>query len=173
MEERPRPGVVLVVLGEALLDIGEACADAVLVPLQRRQVDGVGEVRREQLVALCFEACSVGSEVGELLIPPRALLIEGGVDFGGEVSVVVLADRDLAVGVLDQAFGDLYGHGTAGAGGLLRGAAGADEVGVGGAARVRREVQQHPRPTRPAVQQTFQVVRVLDVPRHLRVARLQ
>lgn len=45
VEERPCPGVVFVVQGEALLDVGEARADAVLVPLQRWQVDGVGEVR--------------------------------------------------------------------------------------------------------------------------------
>ena len=61
VEERPRPGVVLVVFAEALLDVGEPGSDAVLVTLQRRQVDGVSEVRRQQLVALGFEACSVGA----------------------------------------------------------------------------------------------------------------
>jgi hypothetical protein len=55
VEERAPAGVVLVVLGEALVDVGEARADAVLVPLQRREVDGVGEVRGKQLVALGFE----------------------------------------------------------------------------------------------------------------------
>nr|WP_245995497.1 hypothetical protein [Luteococcus japonicus] len=152
MKERPCPGMVLVVLAEALLDVGEARAEAVLVPLQRGQVDGVGEVRGQQLVALCFETCPVGGEVGELLIPASALLIERGIDFGGEVSVVVLADRDVPVGVFDEPFGDLDGYGSTGAGGSLGGAAGADEVGVGGAARVSGEVQQHPRPARPAVQ---------------------
>ncbi len=98
MEERPCPGVVFVVQGEALLDVGEARADAVVVPLQRWQVDGVGEVRRQGLVALGFESGAVGGEVSKLLIPPSALLIERGVDFGGEVSVVGLADRDVAVG---------------------------------------------------------------------------
>ena len=144
MEERPRPGVVFVVLGEALLDVGESGADAVLVSLQRRQVDGVGEVRGQQLVALGFEPGAVGGEVGELLIPSGALLVERGVDFGGEVPVVGLADRDARVGVLDQPLGNLDGHGASGAGGLLRGAAGADEVGVGRAARVGGEVEQHP-----------------------------
>ncbi|MPM61876.1 hypothetical protein SDC9_108739 [bioreactor metagenome] len=65
------------------------------------------------------------------------------------------------------------GHGASGAGGLLRCAAGTDEVGVGRAARVGGEVQQHPRPTGAAVQQAFQVVGVRDVPCHLGVAGLQ
>lgn len=56
VEERPRAPVVLVMLDEALLDVGKPGADAVLVALQRGQVDGVGEVCGEKLVALCFEA---------------------------------------------------------------------------------------------------------------------
>lgn len=123
VEERPSTRVVFVVLGEALLDVGEARTDAVLVPLQRQEIDGVGEVRREELVALCFEPGSVGGEVGELLIPPSALLIERGVDFGREVTVVVLANRDAPGGVFDQPLGNLDGHGPAGAGRLLGGAA--------------------------------------------------
>jgi hypothetical protein len=59
------------------------------MPLQGRQVDGVGEVRLQQPVALRFEPGTGGGEVGELLIPPGALLIERGVDLGGEVPVVV------------------------------------------------------------------------------------
>jgi hypothetical protein len=55
VEERPAAGVVLVVLAQAVLDVGEPGADAVLVPLERGQVDGVGEVRGEQLVALGFQ----------------------------------------------------------------------------------------------------------------------
>ncbi|APF41182.1 hypothetical protein BHE16_09450 [Neomicrococcus aestuarii] len=128
---------------------------------------------REELVALGFEHGSVGGEVGELLLPAGALLIEHGSDLGSERPVVGLADRDAAVGVLDQPFGNVDRNCAAGAGGLLRGAAGADEVGVGGAARVGGEVEQHPRPARPAVQEPFQVVCVLDVPRHPGVARLQ
>lgn len=114
-----------------------------------RQVDGVGEVRDQQLAALGFEARPVRSEVSKLMIPPGALLIERRVDFGGEVPVVVVADRDVRLGVLDQAFGDLDGDGTSGAVGLLGRSPGADEVSAGRAARVRREVQQHPRPTQP------------------------
>lgn len=128
-------------LGEAPFDVGESCADAVLVAFQRREVDCVSEVRREELVALSFKPCPVGGEVGDLLVLSGALLIERGIDFGGEVTVVVFADRDVAVGVLDQPLGYLHGHGTAGTGGLPRGAAGADEVGVGGAARVGGEVE--------------------------------
>jgi len=55
-------------------------------------------VRGEQLVALVFKLGAVGGEVGELLIPPGALLIERGIDFGGEVPVVGLADRDVPQG---------------------------------------------------------------------------
>ena len=42
-------------IGESLLKVGERGSDAVLVPLERRQVDGVGEVRGEELVALDVE----------------------------------------------------------------------------------------------------------------------
>ncbi|MFI7647661.1 hypothetical protein ACIBTZ_16490 [Micromonospora sp. NPDC049460] len=145
--------MLFVVLGEAVFDVGEAGSDAVLVALQGGEVDGVGEVRSQQLVALGFQACPVRCEVGDLLIPARRALVERGIDFGDEVSVVGFADRDRCVGVLDEPLCDRDGYGTAGAGGLLRGAARADEVGVGGTARVGGEVQQHPRPTRPAVQQ--------------------
>ncbi|MEZ5085219.1 MAG: hypothetical protein R2722_02870 [Tessaracoccus sp.] len=130
-------------------------------------------MRREQLVALCFQARPVRREVGELLILTRAALVERGVDLGGKVLVVVFADRDVRVGVLDQPFRDLHGHRPSGAGGPLRRPTGTDEVGVGRAARVGREVQQHPRPAVAAVQQPFQMVGVLNVPGCVRVARLQ
>ena len=47
VEERPPSDVLLVVLAEAVLDVGEPGADAVLVSFERGQVDGVGEVRGE------------------------------------------------------------------------------------------------------------------------------
>ncbi|WP_237464568.1 hypothetical protein [Leucobacter luti] len=50
VEERAPSGVMLAVLGQATVHVGEAGADAVLVPLQRVKIDGVGEVRSEQLV---------------------------------------------------------------------------------------------------------------------------
>lgn len=137
VQERPSAGVLLVVLAEALLDVRQPGADAVLVSLERREVDGVGEVRGQELVALRFQARPVRGQVRELLIPPGTALVERGIDLGGEVPVVVLADRDVPVGVLDQPFRNLDGYGTAGAGGLLRCAARADGVGVGGAAPSR------------------------------------
>ncbi|HMR12311.1 MAG TPA: hypothetical protein PKE42_01120 [Arachnia sp.] len=173
MKERPTADVLLVVLAQALLDVREPSTDAVLVPLKRGQVDGVGKVRGKQLVALGFQARPVRGEVSELLIASRAALLKRGVDHGSEVPVVVFADRDAGVGIRDQPLGNLDGHGPSGAGGLLRGSAGADEVGVSRAARVGREVEQHPRPATAAVQQPLQVVRVLDVPGCVGVARLQ
>ncbi|WP_226841642.1 hypothetical protein [Brevibacterium sp. FME37] len=54
VEERASSGVVCVVFGQAAVDVRKACADAVLVPFEGGKVDGVGEVRGEQLVALRF-----------------------------------------------------------------------------------------------------------------------
>ena len=56
MEERPTADVLLVVLAQAVLDVREPSTDAVLVPLERGQVVGVGEMRGKQLVALSFQA---------------------------------------------------------------------------------------------------------------------
>nr|WP_241653349.1 hypothetical protein [Propioniciclava flava] len=173
VEERSAADVLLVVLTQALLDVSKPGADSVLVPLERGKVDGVSEVRGEELVTLSFQAHPVRGEVGELLIASRSALVEQGINLGGEVAVVGFADRDARVGVLDQPFRDLHGHSPSGAGGLLRCPARADEVGVGRASRVGREVEQHPRPAGSAVQQAFQVVGMLDVPGCMRVARLQ
>ncbi|WP_233548547.1 hypothetical protein [Galactobacter valiniphilus] len=52
VEERPPARVVFAVLGQASVHVGQARADAILMPLQRVEVDGVGEVRRKQLVGL-------------------------------------------------------------------------------------------------------------------------
>ncbi|WP_271403835.1 hypothetical protein [Kocuria palustris] len=68
VEERSSTGVLFVVLDEALLDVGQSGADAVLMSLERREVDGVREVRGEKLIALGFQACPVRGEVGELLV---------------------------------------------------------------------------------------------------------
>ncbi|WP_447589706.1 hypothetical protein [Microbacterium lacticum] len=116
VEERSTSCVPLIVLAQTLLDVGEPGADAVLVSLERWQVDGVSEVRGQQLVALCFQARPVRGEVSELLIAASRSLVERGVDFGGEVPVVVFADRDARVGVFDQALRNLDGHRSAGAG---------------------------------------------------------
>ncbi|MDK7698952.1 hypothetical protein [Cutibacterium avidum] len=101
-------------------------------------------MRGQQLVALGFQACSICGDVGEFVVAPGGALVEGGVYFGGEELIVGFADGDGGVGVFDEAFSDLDGHGTPRAGGLLGGTARADEVGVGGAARVGRVVEQHP-----------------------------
>ncbi len=50
VQERPGSRMFLVVLTETLLDISDARADAVLMPVERRQVDCVGDVRGEELV---------------------------------------------------------------------------------------------------------------------------
>lgn len=47
MKERAASDVLLVMLSKAMLDVSEACPDAVLMSFQGGQVDGVGEVRRE------------------------------------------------------------------------------------------------------------------------------
>ncbi|MDV7177328.1 MULTISPECIES: hypothetical protein [Micrococcus] len=112
MEERATAGVLFVVVGEALLDVGQPSADAVLMPLERREVDGVGEVRSQQLVGLGFELGAVGHEVGDFLVTARHVAVERGIDFCGEVSVSLVADRDARVGVRDEAFRDRDRHRT-------------------------------------------------------------
>lgn len=42
-------------VSEATVEIGQAGADAVLMPFEGLQVDGVGEVRGEEFVALILE----------------------------------------------------------------------------------------------------------------------
>lgn len=83
MEERPPAGVVLVVVGEALVDVCEPCADAVLVAFERRQVDGVGQEGGEELVALGLQPCPVRGQVRELLITPGGPLVERRIDLRG------------------------------------------------------------------------------------------
>lgn len=56
VQKRAAPGVLLGVGGEALVDVGEACADAILISLEGREVDGVREMGGKQLVALGFQA---------------------------------------------------------------------------------------------------------------------
>nr|WP_260279437.1 hypothetical protein [Propionibacterium freudenreichii] len=165
--------MVLAVLGEAAVHVGEAGADAVLVALQRVEADGVGEVRGEELVGLCFQPGPVRGQIGQFLIVPGVALVERGIDVGGEALVGAVVDGDARVGVGDEPFGDGDGHGPSRAGGFLGGSAGADEVGVGDAARVGGEVEQHPRPAGAAVKESLQVVGVLDVAGHPRRPRPQ
>ncbi|AXK45303.1 hypothetical protein [Brachybacterium saurashtrense] len=62
-----RSRVVVVFGGEATVDVREPGADAVLVALQRLQIDGVGEVCGQQLVALVLESLTVLGQVGQFL----------------------------------------------------------------------------------------------------------
>ncbi|KZE70007.1 hypothetical protein M3C59_010930 [Micrococcus luteus] len=144
VQERPSSGVVLIVLGEFPVHVRQVRPDAVLMPFERGEVDGVGEVRGQQLVALGFELGSVGHEVGDLLVAACHALVERGIDVSGQALIRRVSDRDRGVGVRDEAFSDRDRHRPPGAAGLLRGATGAHEVGVGDPARVGREVQQHP-----------------------------
>ena len=78
VEERTPSRVVLVMLGQAAVDVRESGPDAVLVPFQGGQVDRVGEVRGEELVAFGFQASPVCGEVGEVGLG-------GAAGVGGEV----------------------------------------------------------------------------------------
>ncbi|WP_234417435.1 hypothetical protein [Miniimonas sp. S16] len=77
-------------------------------------------MRGEELVGLGFKPGPVRRQISKFLIPARTPLVERRVDLGGKVAVVIFADRDVGVGVRYEPFRDLHGHGTAGAGGLLR-----------------------------------------------------
>ena len=52
VEEGAPAGVVLAVLSQSVVHVGGARTDAALVALQCIEVDGVGEVRGEELVGL-------------------------------------------------------------------------------------------------------------------------
>ena len=56
MEERPPARAMLAVLDGAAVHVGQARTDAVLVALQCVEVDGVGEVRGEQVQAVFLAA---------------------------------------------------------------------------------------------------------------------
>ncbi|MCA0346110.1 MAG: hypothetical protein LCH31_03535 [Actinobacteria bacterium] len=108
-------GVVVVFTGESTVDVGESGADAVLVTLQGFQVDGVGEVRRQELVALVLESLAVLGQPGQLLGAGGEAFIERGLDLGGEGGVLGLGDRDVLVAVGDELLGDTDGNGAASA----------------------------------------------------------
>lgn len=66
--------MLIVFAGEATVDVSKPSPDAVLVPFEGFQVDGVGEVRGEPLVALVLESLAVLGQLAQFL---RA----GGVPF--------------------------------------------------------------------------------------------
>lgn len=113
VQECPATGVVCVALGKALVHVREACPDAVLVSLQCREVDGVGEVRGEELVALGFEAFPVGARLGQLARLGRQAFVECGLDLRHEGGEVRFSDADLLVAVGDELFGDADRDGAA------------------------------------------------------------
>lgn len=59
--------MLIVFAGEAAVDVSKPGPDAVLVPFEGFQVDGVGEVRGEQLVALVLEPLAVLGQLGQFL----------------------------------------------------------------------------------------------------------
>ncbi|MGO1809095.1 MAG: hypothetical protein ACTHZN_00700 [Canibacter sp.] len=97
MEEGSSAGVVFAVLGEAAVHVCEARADAVLVTLQRVEVDGVGEMCGQELVGLGFQPGPVRGQVGKFLVIPGVALVEGGIEISRETLVSAVADRDARV----------------------------------------------------------------------------
>nr|WP_229742385.1 hypothetical protein [Gordonia jinhuaensis] len=158
------PGVLLVIVLELAVDLGEPSADPVLMTLQRVEVDGVGEVRGEELLALGFEPLAVRGELGEFLGTRGHPLVKRGIDLLGQFRVGGLANPDPLVGGLDKVFGDPDGNGLAGAGGALAGPAGADVVGVADPLLVPGEVQVKAGLAGRAVQDPLQGVLVLAEP---------
>lgn len=92
-------GVVVVFAGEAAVDVGDAGADAVLVALQGVEIDGVGEVRGEELVALVLEPLAVLGQLGQFLGAGGEVFIERGLDLRGEGDVLCLGDCDVLIKV--------------------------------------------------------------------------
>ncbi|MFT3859973.1 hypothetical protein [Micropruina sp.] len=136
--------MVVVLGGKSAVDVSQSGADAILVALEGFQVDRVGEVRGQQLVALGLEAFAVRGQFSQFLGAGREAFIERRINLGGEIGVLGLGDRDVAVAVLDQLFSDPDGDGATGAVLAFGGAAGADVVGVADALPVRGVVQLHP-----------------------------
>ncbi|WIM72853.1 hypothetical protein QP028_03155 [Corynebacterium suedekumii] len=112
--------------------------------LQGFQVDGVGEVRGQELVALVLESLAVFGQLGQFLGAGGEALIERGLDLCGEGRVLGIGDRDVLVAVGDELLGDTDGYGAAGAVLAFRGPAGADVVPVADALLVGWVVQLHP-----------------------------
>ncbi|WP_392423717.1 hypothetical protein [Barrientosiimonas humi] len=93
------PLVLVVLVGEAPFDVSEAGADAVLVTLEGLQVDGVGEVRGEEFVALVLESLAVRGEFGQFLGARGEAFLERGFNLCREVGVLLFGDGDVLVAV--------------------------------------------------------------------------
>ncbi|WP_447949796.1 hypothetical protein [Microbacterium aurum] len=135
--------MVIVFAGEAAVDVGQSGTDTVLVALQGVEVDGVSEVRGQELVALVLESLAVLGQLGQLLGAGSEAFIERSLDLRGEGGVLGLGDCDVLVAVDDELLGDADGYGSAGATLAFRGAAGADVVGVADSLLVCGVVQLH------------------------------
>ncbi|MHA2789742.1 hypothetical protein ACXZ66_11445 [Corynebacterium sp. S7] len=99
-----------------------------MVAFERVEADGVGEVRREQLVGLGFHPGSVRGAVRQLLIVPCVALVECRVNLGRDTLVSGVADRDAHVGVRSGTFINSNWHSSPRATCFLSGSLGADEV---------------------------------------------
>nr|WP_245787884.1 hypothetical protein [Tessaracoccus bendigoensis] len=164
-QEAKRSGEVLscalasfVFLGESPVDVGETGADAILVPFECVQVDGISEVGCEQFVALVLESLAVGREFCDLRRLRGEPFVERYLDLCREGGVLLFGDGDVSVAVRDQLLGDADGHGPPGAVLPFGGPPGADVVGVAHALAVGREVELHPRSAGAAEQRPFEVV---------------
>ena len=136
--------MVIVLAGKPAVDVGQPRADAVLVTLESFEVDRVGEVRGEELVALVLEPLAVLGQLGQFLGVGGEAFVERGLDLRRERRVLGLGDRDVPVAVGDELLGDPDGYGAAGAALPLGRAAGADVVGLPDALLVGGVVQLHP-----------------------------
>ncbi|MFB9620868.1 hypothetical protein [Brooklawnia cerclae] len=82
---------------DAAVDVGQSCADAVLVALERGEVDGVGEVRGEELVGLVFEASAVRRQLCEFVGACSEAFVERGLDLLGEADVLGLVEEPVEI----------------------------------------------------------------------------
>ncbi|WP_277245399.1 hypothetical protein [Micrococcus terreus] len=60
-------GLFLVVVLEFSVDVGQSGADAILVPFEGLEVDGVGEVGVDELLAFGLESLPIAHQLGEFL----------------------------------------------------------------------------------------------------------
>lgn len=84
------------------VDVGDAGADAVLVAFQGVEVDGVGEVGGEDLVALVLQSLPRRGEFSEFGASSGEAFVEGGFDSCREPCVLCFGDGDALVAVGDE-----------------------------------------------------------------------
>ncbi|MEX3529003.1 hypothetical protein VVR64_08010 [Corynebacterium xerosis] len=143
---------------QAFGDVSQGDADPVLVPFQRGEVDGVGEVGFEELVCFGFQPVLGGGEVVNGLGSFSHALIERRLNPLCELRVGGRGDGDLLVAVGDELFGDADGHGLPRARGAFGGSAGADVVSVADALFVAGVVELQPRHAGAAIEGALEVM---------------